>query len=114
MNDKKTLKEQYKQYKPEMGIVAYKCLATEKIYLIASKNTKADINSLTFQLNLGSYPICKNIVNDWKKYGQAGFEISVIERLDYDKDETKDDYTADLKLLREICVEKIKNYEFIK
>lgn len=114
MSDKKALKEQYKQYKPDMGIVSYKCLATGKVYLAISQNIKADINSLTFQLNLGNYPLCANLVGDWKKYGQTGFEISTIEQLDYDKDESKTDYTADLKLLREICAEKISDFEFIK
>jgi hypothetical protein len=114
MSDKKELQEKYKQYKPDMGIIAFRNLATGKVYLAISKNTKADINSISFQLTLGSYPSNANLCEDWKTQGQADFEIAVLEKLEYSKDESKTDYTADLKLLREICTESLKNYEFIQ
>lgn len=114
MNDKKELKEKFKQYKPDMGVIAFKCVPTGKVYLAASNNIKADTNSITFQLNLSSYPTNQNLATDWKKHGQAGFEISVVETLEYSKDESKTDYKADLKLLREICAETLSDYEFIK
>jgi len=114
MSDKKELKEQYKQMKPDMGIIMFKCKASQKAYLVCSKNIKGDINSLTFQLNLGSYNICNNLQNDWKKYGENGFEITVLELLQYDKDELKTDYSNDLKLLRDLCSEKLNNFEYVK
>jgi len=113
MADKKELKEQYKRMKPDMGVIMFKCKSSRKAYLGISRNTKADINSLTFQLKLGSYVMCKNLQNDWKKYGENGFEITVLESLPYDKDESKTDYTHELKLLRDLCAEKLTEFEYI-
>lgn len=114
MIDKKALKEQYKQIKHEMGVFCFKCRPTNKAYLGHGQNIKADINSLTFQLKLGNNPANTNLVNDWKKYGESNFEVSVLEILKYDKDETKTDYTKDLQLLRDILAEQFPTYEYIK
>lgn len=111
--NRKELKEKYKQLKTEMGVFAYKCLPSGKTYLGYSQNIKADINSITFQLKLGSYPTNSHLQNDWQKYGADQFEITVVELLQYDKDETKTDYSNDLRLLRRMCAEKITDAEFI-
>ena len=112
--DKKELKEQYKQIKPDMGIFAYKCLPSGKVYLGIGQNIRADINSLSFQLNLGKYPANKNLENDWKYYGEKGFEISVLELLEYDNEGVKTDYKDDLRALRELWSEKFDDVEYIK
>jgi len=109
----KQLKNRYKQMKPEMGVFALLCKPTGKAYLAVSGNIKADINSLTFQLRLGSYFPCGNLQADWTKFGESSFEISVLETLKYDDDKTKTDYTADLKLLRDLVAERFKPCEYI-
>lgn len=113
MTDKKDLKEQYRKMKPDMGVFMFKCVSSGKAYLGFSQNVKAALNSLTFQLNLGSYNANGNLQGDWKKYGEKGFEITVLELLKYDKDESKTDYTGDLKLLRDLCAEKFNAFEYI-
>lgn len=113
MFDKKELKERYKQIKPEMGVFMYRVLTTGKAYLGFGQNVKADINSITFQLKLGSYPTNSNLQKDWQDYGENNFEIAVIEKLAYDKDEAKTDYTSDLRLLRDFCSERFKVFEYI-
>lgn len=113
MIDKKELRERYKQMKPEMGVFMYRCLPTGKAYLGFGQNIKADINSITFQLRLGSYPTNSNLKNDWQEYGESNFEIAILENLKYDKDETKTDYTHDLRLLRDFCSEKLDVHEYI-
>ena len=114
MVDKKELKEKYKQMKPDMGVFSYKCLPTNKVYLGYGQSVKANINSLTFQLNLGNYNINKNLQKDWKEYGEKNFEVTVLELLEYDKDETKTDYTEDLRILQAFCSEKFGNFELIE
>jgi len=113
MADKRELKEQYKQMKPDMGVFVFKCKSSGKAYLGFSQNIKAYMNSLVFQLNLGSYNMSANLQSDWKKYGENGFEAAVLELLKYDKDESKTDYTADLKLLRDFCSEKFNEFEYV-
>ena len=114
MENKKELKEKYKQLKPEMGVFMYKCLPSGKVYIGYGQNIKADMNSISFQLRLGKYPINRNLESDWNKYGEKEFEISVLELLEYDKDESKTDYKADLQVLREFWAEKFDDAEYIK
>ncbi|MDR0310433.1 MAG: GIY-YIG nuclease family protein, partial [Acidobacteriota bacterium] len=114
LDNKKELKEKYKQMKPEMGVFMYKCLPSGKAYLGFGKNINAAINGISLQLSTGNYPPNKNLQEDWKKYGENGFEISVLEILEYDEDETKNDYTEDLRALRELLAEKFTDFEYIK
>lgn len=114
--DKKELKQEYKQLKPEMGVYAYKCKSTGKMYLGYGQNIKGDINSITFQLNLGNfYSNAKSgLQEDWKKFGASGFEISVLEILEYSQEASKTDYQADLRALRDCCSERFSQFEFIQ
>jgi hypothetical protein len=43
-----------------------------------------------------------------------GFEIAVLELLEYDKDGIKTDYAEDLRALRELWSEKFDNIEYVK
>ncbi|MCL2677595.1 MAG: GIY-YIG nuclease family protein [Clostridiales bacterium] len=113
-NNKKELKEKYRQMKPEMGVFAYKCLPTGKVYLGFGQNIKAEVNGISFQLRAGRHSANKNLQEDWKRHGESGFEISVLEMLAYDKDESKSDYGDDLRMLREFCAEKFADFEYIK
>ena len=114
MDNRKALKEKYKQMRPEMGVFMYKCIPTGKAYLGFDQNVKATLNGISFQLKTGRYPVNKNLQDDWNKYGEAGFEISVLEILEYDKDDAKTDYDGDLRVLREFWAEKFDGAEYIK
>lgn len=114
--DKKKLTEAYKQSKPDMGVYVYICKPTQKAYLGYGQNLKGNINSITFQLNLGSFisnTKCA-LQKDWSKYGETNFEVTILEVLEYDKDESKTDYQADLRILRELCSERFSDFEFIQ
>ena len=111
--NKKELKEQYKQIKHDMGVFMFKCLPSGKVYLGCGQNIKAELNSLKLQLDIGQYYLNSNLQNEWKKYGENSFEISIVEILKHDKDESKTDYKADLKILREMCSKQFDNFEFI-
>ena len=100
--------------KPDMGVFAYKCLPSGKAYIGFGQNIRADMNSISFQLGLGKYPVNKNLKHDWREYGEENFEITVLERLEYDDDEAKADYSADLRVLRELWSEKFDVFEYIK
>lgn len=113
-DNKKELKEKYKQMRPEMGVFAYKCLPSGKVYLGFARNIKAEVNGISFQLKTGNYPPNKNLQEDWKKHGENGFAISVLEILEYDKDESKTDYSEDLRVLRGFWSEKFDDFEYIK
>lgn len=98
---KKELLEVYKSRRPEMGVISYCCKETGEVFLGISKDTKADFNSINVRLAANWHPN-KQLQELWNKYGQEGFELSVIKVLEYD-DPSKD-YTAKLEGLREHCL----------
>ncbi|AFS77169.1 hypothetical protein Curi_c00880 [Gottschalkia acidurici 9a] len=109
------MKEQYKQMRPDMGIVIIKSSTDNKCYIEGTQNLRSTMNRAKFQLNLGNHPI-KQLQEDWNQYGEEKFTVEIFEKLEYDKDESKVDYKDDLDLLLMICEEKLskKNIEFYK
>jgi hypothetical protein len=115
MDRKKELKEQYKQMKPDMGIFIIRSNFGNKCLVEATKNLKAKLNGVKFQLEMGSH-LNRELQQDWKENGGEGFIIEVLEQLEYDKDETKTDYSDDLALLLMEWEEKLtrENYQFYR
>lgn len=106
MATRKELKESYKRLKPEMGVFKVESGASGNYYLFAARDLKSQMNRCRFQLEMGSHPDRK-LQSEWREQGAAGFSIEVLERLDYDKDEAKTDYSEELELLRLIWSEKL-------
>lgn len=98
MDRKKELKEQYKMMKPDMGIFMIKSKFKNKCYIESTKNMKGTINSTEFRLKFGSYPNSE-LQKEWNEYGKDGFTIEILEKLEYDKDEAKTDYSEELEIL---------------
>ena len=99
MATKKEMKEQYKQMKPEMGIFGIKSKTEKKCLLSAVADLKSRMNRFQFQLDMGSHPN-RELQKDWKTHGQGDFIFEILEQLEYDKDETRTDYSEDLEILR--------------
>lgn len=98
---KKQLAEEYKNRMPEMGVISFRCIATNQVFLGVSKDTRADFNSLRFKLTAGGYPN-KQLQTLWKQYGESGFEITVAKALKYEN--PHDDHSEELEKLREQCM----------
>lgn len=99
---RKELAEAYKMRRPEMGVVAYVCVKTGDMFLSAAKDTKADVNSTLTKLESGFHPN-KRLLELWNEYGSEGFDIKVVETLEY-KDDVED-YAQDLEVLRDELLE---------
>ncbi|NLU52074.1 MAG: GIY-YIG nuclease family protein [Clostridiaceae bacterium] len=97
---KKELVEIYKSRRPEMGVISYRCKETGEAFLGISKDTKSDFNSLNMKLSANIHPN-KRLQELWNKYGQEGFELSVVKVLKYE--DPLEDQTAKLESLREEC-----------
>lgn len=108
MDRKKELKELYKNFKPDMGVFIIKSNFNDKYYIEETQDLKSSINRTKFQLNLGSHPN-KELQKHWKEYGESSFTIEVLEKLKYDKDESKVDYSEELNILKMIWDEKLSN-----
>ena len=90
---KKELREQYKNRHPQMGIV---CLRSQdRVWAGVSTDTKADINGMTFQLKLGSWPV-KELQAAYSK-DPGSFEFSIEKELEYE--DPSEDHSEDLEIL---------------
>jgi hypothetical protein len=115
MDRRKELKEQYKNFKPDMGVFIISSNYNNKCYVEEAKDLKSKINRAKFQLEFGNHPN-KELQKEWKEHGEKYFTIEILEKLKYDKDESKTDYTEDLALLKMIWKEKLlqNNIKFYK
>ena len=115
MDRKKELKEQYKQMKPEMGIMIVQNKINNKYILVPTQNLKGMINRVRFQLKSGGHPN-RELQMEWDKLGEDSFNLEILEKLEYDKDENKEDYSEELNIMEVIWAEKLadKNMEEYK
>ena len=107
MNERqKQLKEEYKKMKPKMGILIVRNIKDGKCFIDTAVNLKAMMNSTRFRLERRCHPN-KELQKAWLEQGESSFTIEVLDELEYDKDETKTDYTEDLQTLKNIWAEKL-------
>lgn len=113
MNRKKELKELYKNTKPDMGAFIIKSETRNKCLVEGTGDLKGSMNSARFKLNFGNHPN-RELQKDWKEDGESGFTMEILEKLKYDKDETKDDYSEELSILKMIWEERLqkKGWQF--
>lgn len=115
MDRKKELKLQYKQTRPQMGIFIIRSKANNKCYIQTTQDLRGVINGAKARLQGGMH-INHELQKEWTDFGADNFTIEILENLEYDKDESKTDYTEDLALLQMIWEEKLaeENLEFYK
>lgn len=98
---KKALTEEWKNRRPEMGVISLRCKETGETFLGPAKDTKAGFNSLRTKLSGGIHPN-KRLMELWNQYGEAGFELSVAAVLEYE--DPLEDHTEELETLRDLCL----------
>ncbi|NLZ82498.1 MAG: GIY-YIG nuclease family protein [Clostridiales bacterium] len=113
MDRRKELKDLYKTMKADMGIFIIKSSINDKSYIEGTGDLKGTINSTKFKLGMGMHPN-KELQKDWEEYGESSFTIEILEKLNYDKDETKVDYSEELNILKMIWQDRFskKGIEF--
>ena len=89
-----------------MGIYIIESKSNNKYYLETTQNLKGKMNSSKFQLEMGSFRN-HELQKDWKEIGSQNFEIKILEYLEYDKDESKLDYSEELEIMKTIWEEKL-------
>jgi hypothetical protein len=108
MNRKELIRE-YKNSVRQMGIVQIKNIANGRVYITASSNTTGTINSIRFQLKMGSFFPNSALAKDWKEMGDQSFVFEVLDVLK-PVDDPAHDYRDDLKVLESIWLEKLKPF----
>jgi hypothetical protein len=99
--------KEYKNSLRPMGIVQVKNTRNNRVYLTASANTTGTINSIRFQLKMGTFLPSPALAQDWKELGEESFVIEVVDELKPVDDLTYD-YKDDLKALEAMWLEKLK------
>lgn len=98
---KKALVEEWKNRRPEMGVISLRCKETGETFLGIAKDTKAGFNSVRAKLAGGIHPN-RRLMELWKQYGEEGFEFSVAAVLEYE--DPLEDHTEELETLRDLCL----------
>lgn len=106
MNRREIIKE-YKSTLRPMGIVQVKNLRNGRVYITASSNTPGTINSIRFQLKMGSFPPSAELARDWKEMGEESFVVEVLDELK-PVDDPGHDYADDLNELESIWRQKLE------
>ncbi len=101
-SQKKALAEEWKNRRPEMGVISLRCRETGETFLGTAKDTKAGFNSIRAKLSGGLHPN-KRLQELWKQYGEEGFQLSVAAVLEYE--DPAEDHTEELETLRALCLE---------
>ena len=106
MDRKKQLKEEYKQMKTDMGVFMVKKKNNNKYLLIGTQNLNGMMNRVKFQLENGSYTNGE-LQKDWNESSPDDFEFTILETLEYDKDEFKIDYSEEVNIILIMLTEKL-------
>ncbi len=98
---KKELLGAYKERRPEMGVLSFRCSAAGEEFLMPAADLPAKLNRIRFQLNAGSCPN-KRLQALWTEHGEAGFVVEVVKTLEYE--DPAEDHTEELETLYELCL----------
>ncbi|MCI8514478.1 MAG: GIY-YIG nuclease family protein [Lachnospiraceae bacterium] len=96
---RKELLAAYKDRCPEMGVISFRCSATDEAFITAAADIPAKFNRVRFQFSAGNCPN-KRLQELWTQYGENAFELQVVQRLKYD--DPKKDPTEELEMLCEL------------
>lgn len=104
---KQELKQEYRLRKPDMGVFGVMRSDGLRCLVEASHDLKSMINRTQFQLDAGFHPN-RDLQRDWTQNGARGFEIRILEKLEYDEDESKTDYQDEIALLKAAWIDKLR------
>jgi hypothetical protein len=109
MNNRKEIIKEYKKTIQPMGIVQVRNIKNNRVYITASANTAGTINSIRFQLKMGTFLPSPALAKDWKEMGEQSFVFEVLDELK-PVDDPAYDYREDLKELETMWMEKLKPF----
>ncbi len=109
MIDKKESRKKYKQTIQPMGVYQVRCAGNGKLLVGSSRNLPGKLNSIKFQLRMGSYLPHPELAADYRLYGGENFFFEVLDYLEPVED-ILHDYTGDLAVLEELWIQKLEPF----
>lgn len=107
MDRKKAIRD-FKQTPTPMGILGIRNTDNGKMFLLAARNLPGIMNSQRFSLRHGSHPN-RELQDDFRRLGEEVFSFEVLDTLE-PKEGAGFDYSADLKALEEMWLERLRPY----
>jgi len=107
--NRKELIDKYKQTIQPMGIYQIRNTVNGKVFLGSARDLRGIINSNTFQLRGGLHRN-KELQKDFTEIGEAGFVFEIVDSLQPGEG-VNGDYTAELKTLEALWLEKLQPFE---
>ena len=98
---KKELVSEWKERRPEVGVMSVKCMETGEEFYASTRDSSTWFNRHRFELNAGNHRN-RRLQELWNTYTESGFSFSVVSTLKYD--ELSNVKASDLKELLEICL----------
>ncbi|HPN38903.1 MAG TPA: GIY-YIG nuclease family protein [Melioribacteraceae bacterium] len=108
MIDRQEIKRAYKEKKAQIGIYKIENKVNGKIYIGSSLNIQARFNRHKMSLSTGIEEV-KELLNDYRKYGEENFEFSIVDLIKQDDNEFRN-YKKELKELEQMYLEELKPY----
>jgi len=109
VTDRNEIKRAFKETPVIMGIYKIENLANKKIFIGSSLNIPARFNRHKSELKFGSEGI-KELLEDYKKYGEDNFEFSIVEVLK-PKEGSSYRYKKELLAMENFWLEKLQPFE---
>ena len=108
MEDRKTIRREYKESYRPMGVYRFVNTANGKCLVGSSANLPGASNRLRFELKVGTF---RNdaLQGDWKLYGAEAFEFEVLESLE-PPDVPGFNPREDLDVMEELWLEKLSPF----
>ena len=108
MTTRAELKQAYKDRPPQAGVLRIVNTANGKVLLSGSLSLDGKLNRHRFLLDAGMHAN-PALQADWKALGAGAFTFEIVERVQI-KDEPGFDLEAELGLLEELWVEKVRPF----
>lgn len=80
MKRKMELLNEWKNRRPEMGLIAITCKSTSEMFVDISTDTQFAFNRHRFQLSANLHPN-KRLQQLWQQYGENGFDYCGLESM---------------------------------
>lgn len=105
MDNRKELKQMYKETEIPAGVYQIRNLNNQKVYVTSTANLRAAQNRLVFGFTGKS----KSLENDWRKFGKDAFAFEILEILKIEN-EGYFDKNDELKKLEQKWLEKLQPF----
>lgn len=109
--NKKLIRDAYKQRKVIGGIYSIKNTKNNRILLMPSTDLNGTKNRFEFAQMTGS---CVNfqLQEDWNKFGKEYFIFEIVEELEKGELQTTKEFQDDLSTLKDMCKERFPDANF--